>query len=189
MMKQNIRLYVYITVASVAAILVVGLACYRATKISPQPMHMDNALSIQSTAFRDNGRIPALYTCKGKDISPPLVISNVPAEAKSLVLIMDDPDAPGGTWTHWVRFNITPQDINLAAETDFPDADKGIGSSGNLEYEGPCPPSGTHEYHFRIYALDTALDLPEAGASVAEVSGAMEGHIMDEGELVGLFGK
>lgn len=144
-----------------------------------------SALQIASSAFSNNGAIPSKYTCDGDDISPSLVITGVPEGTKSLVLIMDDPDAPVGMWDHWVVFNIPPS-VSEIAEGQEPQGIHGKGTSGNLEYQGPCPPDREHRYFFKLYALDTELDLKE-GVSKKEVEKAMENHILDRTELVGLY--
>lgn len=142
-------------------------------------------LKLTSSAFANNGKVPARYTCDADDINPPLAVSGVPEGAKSLVLIMDDPDAPVGMWDHWVVFNI-PLDATEVAEGKEPQGVHGKGTSGNLEYKGPCPPDREHRYFFKLYALDTELDLKE-GVSKAEVERAMETHILDKAELIGLY--
>ncbi|MCK4357577.1 MAG: YbhB/YbcL family Raf kinase inhibitor-like protein [Candidatus Cloacimonetes bacterium] len=140
---------------------------------------------IASTAFAEGEMIPRKYTCDGDDISPPLQISDVPENTKSLALIMDDPDAPVGVWDHWIVFNI-PASISQISEGEEPQGTPGKNSWGRTGYGGPCPPSGTHRYFFKLYALDTMLDL-EPGASKKKVLKAMEGHILAQGELMGKY--
>lgn len=142
-------------------------------------------MKLTSTAFEDGGVIPSQHTCDGDDISPPLEISDVPPETQSLVLVMDDPDAPAGVWDHWVVFNIPP-DTREIAEGHEPRGVHGKGTSGNLKYEGPCPPDREHRYFFHVYALDTELHLPE-GATKQEVEAAVQGHILDQAELIGRY--
>ncbi len=142
-------------------------------------------LKLTSSVFLHNEKIPAKYTCDGEDVSPLLAISGVPERAKSLVFIMDDPDAPVGTWDHWIVFNIPP-DIEEIAEGQEPRGIHGKGTSGNLEYKGPCPPDREHRYFFKLYALDAELDLKE-GVTKTEVERAMENHILDTAELIGLY--
>ena len=142
-------------------------------------------MQLVSPEFEHNGNIPPRYTCDGAEISPPLRIEGVLDEAKSLALIMDDPDAPAGVWDHWVVFNIPP-DTREVVEGREPPGVHGKGTSGNLDYHGPCPPDKEHRYVFRLYALDTMLNLPE-GVSKAEVLQAMDGHVVAEAELVGLY--
>jgi len=144
-------------------------------------------LKLTSPAFEDNGNIPSKYTCQGEDINPALNIEGTPENAESLVLIMDDPDAPGGTWDHWIVFNIPK--VSSIGENSVPDgAVQGKNSWGNNNYGGPCPPSGTHRYMFKLYALDTKLELDE-NSGKNDVENAMQGHILAETRLVGLYSK
>ena len=150
-------------------------------------------LSLSSSAFAGGQSIPAKYSCIGRNISPDLAWANAPAGTKSFALIVDDPDAPMGTWVHWVVFNIPAATSNLpeAARAGAQLADgslQGKNSSGKLGYDGPCPPSGTHRYFFKLYALDTALDLA-SGSSKDQLLKAMQGHILAQGELMGTFSK
>lgn len=147
-------------------------------------------MKITSTAFQHNGNIPPRYTCDGENINPPLTINDVPAQAKSLVLIVDDPDAPMGTWVHWTVWNIDPA-ITEISENSLPKgtyeaAVEGITSFGKTGYGGPCPPSGTHRYFFKLYALDILLDLPSSAKS-ADIEKATSGHILASAELIGLY--
>ena len=147
------------------------------------PVMAASGLKITSPAFKQNETVPVPYTCAGEDISPPLEISGIPPEAKTLALIVDDPDAPMGTWVHWVVYNIPP--LNVIAEQSVPGR-QALNSFGNLSYGGPCPPSGTHRYFFKLYALDTEL-VPSPKWTKADVLKAMKGHVLAEAELVGLF--
>ena len=140
-------------------------------------------MELTSTAFRNNGFIPKTYTCDGEDISPSLVIKGIPPDAKSLALIVDDPDAPAGTWVHWVVFNIP---ITLEIKENSVPGIQGVNDSRQLGYGGPCPPSGVHRYFFKIYALDTLLNLKE-GITKGALEKAMQPHILDKAELVGLY--
>ncbi|MCD6422723.1 MAG: YbhB/YbcL family Raf kinase inhibitor-like protein [Elusimicrobia bacterium] len=142
---------------------------------------------IESPAFDNGGFIPVKYTADGENISPPLKISGTPQGTKSLALIVDDPDAPFGTWVHWVVFNISPN-INFIPEGTQPQGLQGINDFKTLKYGGPSPPSGTHRYFFKLYALDTVLNIPE-GASKKEVEKAMEGHILAEAVLMGKYSR
>jgi len=150
-------------------------------------------IKITSSAFEDGGMIPAKYTCDGADISPPLKWEAVPEGTKSIALISDDPDAPMGTWVHWVIFGL-PADTKELAENIPPDkilpngAKQGTSDFGRIGYGGPCPPSGTHRYFFKVYALDAELDL-QAGARKKDLLRAMEGHILAEGQLMGKYKK
>lgn len=142
---------------------------------------------ITSTAFSDSGMIPATYTCKGSDINPPLQISEVPEETQSLVLIVDDPDAPAGTWIHWTMWNIDPNTKQIDKDSIPENAVQGTTSAKSIGYHGPCPPSGIHRYFFKLFALDAKLDLQE-GASIEELKKIMEDHVLKNAELVGKFG-
>ena len=147
-------------------------------------------MKITSTAFSEGEMIPKEYTCDGQDISPPLAWTGVPAGTKSLALIADDPDAPVGTWVHWVAFNIPP-DVTELPEAIPTDALPTGGTHGTNSwrrpgYGGPCPPGGTHRYFFKLYALDTELAL-KAGASKKDVEKAMKGHILAEAQLMGKY--
>ena len=121
----------------------------------PFPANSQGKLELTSSAFKNNEMIPSKYTCQGEDINPELEIKNIPDGTKSLVLIVDDPDAPMGTWVHWVVFNI-PNTVEKIKENSMPGVG-GINNFGKLNYGGPCPPSGTHRYFFKLYALDTLL--------------------------------
>lgn len=147
-------------------------------------------MELTSSAFKHNGKIPSKYTCEGENVSPPLKIDDAPLDVKSFVLIMDDPDAvkpAGKIWVHWVVFNI-PGETEEIAEGEEPKGVQGEGTSGDLGYQGPCPPDGEHRYFFRLYALDEELPLKE-GATKVEIEDAMEGHILEEAELVGKYKK
>lgn len=142
-------------------------------------------LDVTSKVFQANGSMPTKYTCEGEDINPPLEIVGIPDSAKSLALIMDDPDAPGRTWLHWTVWNIPV--TNQVRENEVP-GKQGRNDFGRNNYGGPCPPSGTHRYFFKVYALDTVLALKE-GSSRQALEQAMHGHIVAYGELVGLYKK
>jgi len=148
-------------------------------------------IKVTSSAFEPEGMIPAKYTCDGQDISPPLQWDAVPEGAESIALISDDPDAPMGTWVHWVLFNLPPNTKALA-ENIPPDktlpngAVQGTSDFGRIGYGGPCPPSGTHRYFFKIYALDKIVDLPP-GTRKRDLLKAMEGHVLGQGELMGKY--
>ncbi len=149
-------------------------------------------MKLTSSAFSEKGIIPSLYTCEGKNINPPLEISGVPAQAKSLVLIMDDPDVPktlrpDGMYDHWVVFNIPPATHKIA-ENSAPHGLLGKSTNGRNQWVGPCPPDREHRYFFKLYALDKLLDLP-AGSTKKEVEQAMKGHIIAECQLMGRYEK
>ncbi len=142
---------------------------------------------LESSVFIHNTSIPGLYTCDGADRSPALTWKGAPAGTQSYVLIMDDPDAPNGTWDHWLLFNIPATLNRLDEATDLPaGAISGKNSWGNTGYGGPCPPSGTHRYIFTLYALDTQLTL-HSGVNKQHLLGAMEGHVLASSELIGLY--
>ncbi len=148
-------------------------------------------ISIISPAFDDFGAMPAKFTCDGENVSPPLQISYIPAGAKSIALILDDPDAPGGTWVHWVKFNLPiGRQVSLTIEEGKePSGISGAGTAGNLSYQGPCPPPGApHRYRFNVYALDTPLPFPE-GSLAAELEKAIAGHLLGQGTLTGLYSR
>jgi Raf kinase inhibitor-like YbhB/YbcL family protein len=146
-------------------------------------------MKLTSTAFKDGEKIPAQYSCQGEDINPPLEISETTDESQSLALIVDDPDAPGGTYVHWVLWNIPVSTIEIPGNW-MPESGVSVGSngSGKEAWTPPCPPSGTHHYHFKLYALDQKLDLA-AGSDKAELESAMNGHIVGQAELVGMYAK
>lgn len=143
-------------------------------------------MELTSPAFDHQASIPARFTCDGDDVSPAVTISSVPDEAVSLALIVDDPDAPGGTWDHWVAFDIAPT-------TSIPENVGAIGTDGSNSwgrrgYGGPCPPSGTHRYFFTVLALDSELGLAE-GATKGEVRAASDGHVLAEATLMGTYAR
>jgi Raf kinase inhibitor-like YbhB/YbcL family protein len=151
------------------------------------------SIALTSSAFAEGAAIPEEYTCQGKDISPPLKWSGVPSESKTLALIMDDPDAPMGTWVHWVLYDLAP------SMTDLPEGfsakehiaagsgKEGLNDFKRLGYGGPCPPAGKpHRYFFKLYALDTTLDL-KPGAKKKDLERAMEKHILAQGQLMATY--
>jgi Raf kinase inhibitor-like YbhB/YbcL family protein len=144
-------------------------------------------MKITSSAFQEGASIPSKFSCDGSNTSPPLQIAEVPSGAKSLVLIVDDPDAPSGLFTHWAVWNVSPQ-INAIAEGSAPKGVRGTNDFGKSGYGGPCPPSGTHRYYFKIFALDRELDLP-FGAKRGQLDEAMKGHVVAQGELMGRYSR
>ena len=167
------RLFKTLSVAATAAAL---------TSFSNNP-----SLKISSPAFSNNGSIPAKYSCEGEEVSPSLVITGFPSGTKSLALILHDPDAPApGGFTHWVVWNIDPS-ANKIPE-NFKGAEQGLNGAKQTGYKGMCPPSGTHHYHFKVYALDTKLEL-DKNTDKAGLENSMKGHILSEGDLVGLYKK
>ncbi len=155
------------------------------TTIAPTPTTSgENILQITSPSFGQGADIPTEFSCDGDNVSPELNIENLPINTVTLALVMDDPDAPGGTWVHWVAFDVPPTDV-------IPEGIPLLGIGGNNSwgttgYGGPCPPSGTHRYFFKLFAIDSTLELPE-GSTVEEVLDAIEGHILDRAELMGRY--
>lgn len=152
-------------------------------------------MQLTSSAFKHNESIPSLYTCDGAGVNPPLMISDVPENTQSLVLIMDDPDIPHmvkekmhiEVYDHWVVFNLPPTTTHIE-ENETPDALQGVNSNGQHTYIGCCPPDTEHRYFFKLYALDAMLTLPE-GSTKQEIEQAMEGHVIEQTELIGLYNR
>ncbi|MCQ9207957.1 MAG: YbhB/YbcL family Raf kinase inhibitor-like protein [Omnitrophica bacterium] len=142
-------------------------------------------MKISSKEFKHNQSIPAKFTCQGEDINPSLKIEDIPKGAETLALIVDDPDAPMGTWVHWVVFDIP---LTGEIEENSIPGKQGNNNFGRKDYGGPCPPSGTHRYFFKLYALDQKLDLAE-GITKEQLEQAMQGHILEQAELIGLYRK
>lgn len=149
-------------------------------------------LTVTSPAFTHEAMIPSKYTCDAADVSPEISWEGAPEGAKSFVLISDDPDAPMGTWVHWVMYNI-PKDVAKLPEA-VPKKEtledgtlQGVSSFNDIGYGGPCPPSGTHRYYFKVYAVDVALDLDPKGTNKDKVLKAIEGHVLAYGELMGKY--
>lgn len=140
-------------------------------------------INLSSDVLKENSFIPEKYTCDGENINPPLSIKNLPRNSKSLVLIVDDPDAPAGTWVHWVVWNIPV--TGFIAENTIPGIE-GVNDFKKNHYGGPCPPSGTHRYFFKIYALDTMLHL-SGSVTKYKLEKAMQHHLLSQGELIGLY--
>jgi Raf kinase inhibitor-like YbhB/YbcL family protein len=156
---------------------------FRTIRIASPAMKSNNTIKLSSSAFKHNDFIPAKYSCDGVDINPPLEIDHLPEGTKCLALIVDDPDAPRGTWVHWVVWNI-PAILHLK-ENHCPGTE-GYNDFERNHYGGPCPPSGTHRYYFKIYALDSILNLPKE-TDKAGLEKAMKKHILGSGELIGLY--
>ena len=142
-------------------------------------------LNISSPAFEHQGTIPRKYTCQGAGVNPPISISGIPESAKTLAIIMEDPDAPGKVFDHWLVWNIPP--VNEIPENSMPGLE-GTNSAGKIGYIGPCPPSGTHRYYFKIFAVDTLLET-EKGADKRKLEYTLQKHIIGYGELIGLYQK
>ena len=179
---------VYIFVPIFLCICIIGI---QAGQIEKEGNSMK--LEIRSTAFEEGGSIPRKYTCDGPDISPPLSWTQPPEGTKSLVLICDDPDAPMGTWVHWVLYGLSPDTLELPE--DIPDkkevmggARQGTNDFHRIGYGGPCPPGGTHRYYFKLYAIDSEPGL-NSGATKKEVLTNIEGHVLAEGQLMGRYSR
>jgi Raf kinase inhibitor-like YbhB/YbcL family protein len=140
-------------------------------------------LTVKSPAFENNKLIPSKYTCDGEEVSPPLIVEGVPEKTRSLALIMEDPDAPAGLFIHWLVWNIPPTD--KIQENSVPGIE-GLNTNKKNSYHGPCPPGGTHRYYFKVYALDTHLNL-SAFSEKEVLENAIQNHILAHGELVGLY--
>jgi hypothetical protein len=184
----------------IPVLLVAVTACGRrpsTESILPEAPKM-NTIRLQSPAFADGGAIPKLYTCDGTDVSPPLEWSGVPDSARSVALVVEDPDAPRGTWTHWVLFDIPPDVVKLPEGLPTQDrvelgpdgkvATQGKNDFGRVGYGGPCPPGGTHHYVFRIYALDVQPSLGP-GTTREQLLRSIESHVLAEGRLTGLYSR
>jgi hypothetical protein len=143
-------------------------------------------LIVKSSAFENNKLIPSKYSCDGEEISPPITVEGIPPQTKTVALILDDPDAPRGTFDHWIVWNIPP--TGKIAENSVPGT-QGLNSASQQTYIGMCPPSGTHRYFFKVYALDTKLDLKANSTKKKDLEKAMQGHILAKGELIGLYAR
>ena len=167
--------------------LVIGLFIYLLDDRTQHTMTEEHDMLVRSPAFEHEATIPKKYTCDGEDTSPPLAVDSVPDGTVSLTIIVEDPDAPGGVWDHWVHFNI-PGAIDRIGEGEISDGTPGKNSWGTLGYRGPCPPDGSHRYLFKVYALDTILALPE-GATKTDVLEALEGHVIESTTLMGRYSR
>lgn len=143
-------------------------------------------MKFSSPAFPHEGIVPAQYTCDGMDVNPPFIIEGVPEGAKSLVLAVDDPDAPQGDWVHWTVWNIKPSTSRIEENSTPTGAVEGLTDFGRTGWGGPCPPSGTHRYQFKLYALDMTLSLGSI-AKKRDLERTMDGHILDQAILIGLY--
>jgi Raf kinase inhibitor-like YbhB/YbcL family protein len=196
--KQPLRLILLLLICLISA----GLVYFFVFVIIRDPINAffrkpavehSNNISLFSPDFVAGDPIPVQYTCDGSDLSPAIAWDEPPAGTKSFVIVMDDPGSPGGTWTHWLVYNI-PAAVRGLPKAISPQAQLGDGSLqgknswGNAGYGGPCPPSGTHTYHFKLYALDTILDLP-SDATAQALTRAFSGHILAQAELTGTYHK
>jgi Raf kinase inhibitor-like YbhB/YbcL family protein len=169
-----------VTIA-ITFIITLGIGC-----VENQQRKVGN-MKLSSSAFENNETIPSEYTCDGADVSPPLSFSNVPKNTKSLALIMDDPDAPMGTWVHWLVWNIPVNTTGFSKGENITYL-QGKNDFGRYDYGGPCPPSGTHRYFFKLYALDVMLQLNK-GSTKKQLESAMSGHILEEAQLIGTYAR
>jgi Raf kinase inhibitor-like YbhB/YbcL family protein len=184
-----------LVVLTLALVMAALSGCAKAPQpAAPQPaIQKENKMEFKltSTSFKEGQPIPRQHTCDGVNVSPPLEWSGAPEAAKTLAIICDDPDAPSGTWVHWVLYNLPGDKIGLVENVPTTEKVPGDGLQGTndfkkIGYGGPCPPSGTHRYFFKLYALDAELSL-KAGATKAEVLKAMEGHIIGQTQLMGTY--
>lgn len=143
-------------------------------------------MKITSPAFENNGSIPVKFTLDGENVNPPLKIEELPEGTESLALVIDDPDAPSGNWAHWLVWNIDPDHPNIEENSVQSGSSEGTTDFGNIKYDGPCPPSGVHHYHFIVYALSNRLNL-DRGANKHMLKNAMTGKILDQEEIIGLY--
>jgi hypothetical protein len=180
------------TVRGVSAVWLFGFVAMAGCTSDDAPQDIDVAatFTVSSTAFAPSGPIPRKYTCDDANVSPALAFRGMPGGARTLAMIMDDPDAPRGTFVHWVFWNLPSTAINLAegADVGAMGAVGGANGADTTTYLGPCPPSGTHRYFFKVYALDGNLDL-EAGSNKAELRVAMDGRVLARGELMGTYAR
>ena len=180
-------------IAIICIIILSGLVYYF-FKIKARPqedlikINQSKSMKITSPAFQNGGLLPAKFTCDGEGVNPPLIIEGAPPEAQSLVLIADDPDAPAGTWIHWTVWNINSATGEIGENSVPEGAAEGTTSFGKTGYGAPCPPSGTHRYFFKIFALDTKLEL-SSRATAKDLTKAMEGHILDQAEIMGRYSR
>lgn len=172
-------------IISLAAICFILLSLININALAVSEGGVVGMMRLTSKEFSNKGFIPKKFSCQGEDINPVLTIENIPADTKSLALIIDDPDAPMGTWVHWVVYDMPV--ISGIKEDSVPGIE-GINDFGRQAYGGPCPPSGTHRYFFKIYALDVKLNL-EPRINKRGLERAMQGHIIDQAELIGLYKK
>jgi Raf kinase inhibitor-like YbhB/YbcL family protein len=182
MSKSNLQIIV------ILLFLLMGAGCDRISPPVEEEGEAGMALQVSSPVFKEGGMIARKYTCDAENVSPPLTWSGIPPGTQSLALIADDPDAPAGTWVHWVLYDLPANTASLAEGT------KGIGVEGvndfrKTGYGGPCPPRGsTHRYYFKVYALDTQLGL-KPGAGKRDIERAMQGHVLAQGVLMGKYGR
>ena len=194
MLPKTARLTAFLIPVLALAGLTSNCSAQKEEKEEPTMAIHANPIHVTSEAFQEGGTIPRAHTCDGADESPPLAWAGVPEECKSLALIADDPDAPMGTWVHWVLYNLPADTRNLPEGVSMKrtlenGASQGKTDFGRIGYGGPCPPSGKpHRYDFKVYALDVKLNL-SPGATKEQLLRAMEGHILAQGQLMGKYGR
>ncbi len=177
-----------IMIALLIALAAGGLMLFSKPKVAIIPINETSTMNLSSPAFSNEGDLPKKYACDGEKMSPPLAVGDVPMGAKSLALVVEDPDAPSGMFTHWTVWNINPA-ITEIGENSVPSAGiEGKTSANSVGYVSPCPPSGTHRYYFRMYAINNSLDLAR-GASVDDLKRAMKGRVLDSAELMARYAK
>jgi Raf kinase inhibitor-like YbhB/YbcL family protein len=192
------EILVIVVLAVLAVVVVGGIMIFKKTPTnqlsgneilsSPNLTQGESQMKLSSSAFENNQSIPAKYTCDGENVNPPLVIVDVTEGTQSLALIVDDPDAPGGTFTHWLVWNIDPQTTEITEGGIPSEATQGKNDFGKNGWGGPCPPSGTHRYFFKLYALDKKIDLSQS-ANKGDLEREIKGHILSQTQLVGLYNK
>jgi len=190
-MKKRIFAVIIIIILLSGAFIIYKYSVNRTATFSNQNQQTINTttpMNITSPAFLDSQAIPKQYTCDGDGTNPPLQFSGVPSEAKSLALLVEDPDAPTGTWVHWLMWNISASTTEISQNSVPQGAVQGQGSSGQNVYGSPCPPSGIHHYIFTLYALDSELELPSY-STVENLQTAMQGHIISHARIIGLYGR
>jgi Raf kinase inhibitor-like YbhB/YbcL family protein len=181
-----VKRYIYFRILVLLGLVLAGSSCQTGKRENGDETTM--TIRVTSTAFAEGETIPTKYTCDGENLSPPLAWTELPQGTRSQVIIADDPDAPMGTFVHWVLYNL-PADLNSLPEGSQGTGSEGVNSTRKNGYAGPCPPRGsTHRYYFKLYALDTTLVL-NAGATKAEVEKSMQGHILAQGQLMGRYGR
>jgi len=188
MNKKNILIVAGILLLVVATVLILAFRPHDKPEIKNDNIIKKNSMKLDSPAFKNNEYIPTKFTCDGLNINPQLNISEVPSGTKSLALIMDDPDSPTGTWIHWLVWNIDQNAEEIAEDSVPAGAEQGATSAKNNNYNGPCPGTGIHHYNFKLYALDTKLTL-DTGATKTDLENAMDGHVLTQATLIGLYSR
>jgi Raf kinase inhibitor-like YbhB/YbcL family protein len=174
--------------ARCSLVLLPMLTMFAVAPLSAKEVRKMTQMMMTSPAFVHTKAIPSKFSCDGDNLNPPLAIDGVPKEAKSLVLVMDDPDAPAGVWVHWLLWNIDPATTQIPEGSVPPGAEQGVNSWERGSYGGPCPPSGTHRYFFRLFALKERLNLPTSSTR-KDLDRAMQGKILARCELFGLYSR